>query len=110
MGYDRLVTGEVSAICENGATSGIGVLATYAYDNLGRRTGITRGNGTTTAYTYDNVSRLASLSQDMSGSTYDFTHSFTYNPAGQIASNTRSNDLYAWAGHFNVDRSYTNNG
>ncbi|MBX3564027.1 MAG: RHS repeat-associated core domain-containing protein [Sphingomonas sp.] len=46
----------------------------------------------------------------MSGSTYDFTHSFTYNPAGQIASNTRSNDLYAWAGHFNVDRSYTNNG
>ncbi|MBX3564025.1 MAG: RHS repeat-associated core domain-containing protein [Sphingomonas sp.] len=108
--YDHLVTGEVSAIRENGATSGIGVLATYAYDNLGRRTGITRGNGTTTAYTYDNVSRLASLSQDMSGSTYDFTHSFTYNPAGQIASNTRSNDLYAWAGHFNVDRSYTNNG
>ena len=36
--YDHLVTGEVSAIRENGATSGIGVLATYAYDDLGRRT------------------------------------------------------------------------
>lgn len=108
--YDHLVTGEVSAVRENGATSGVGVLATYAYDNLGRRTGIARGNGSTTSYTYDNVSRLASLSQDMSDSGYDFTHGFTYNPAGQIASATRSNDAYAWGGHFNVDRNYTNNG
>ena len=37
--YDHLVTGEVSAVRENGATSGVGVLATYAYDDLGRRTG-----------------------------------------------------------------------
>ncbi len=27
----------MTAIRENGATSGIGVLATYTYDNLGRR-------------------------------------------------------------------------
>src|SRR5206468_7455134 len=42
---DYLVTGEVSAIRENGATSGVGVLASYAYDNLGRRTSVTLGNG-----------------------------------------------------------------
>ena len=37
--------GAMTAVRENGAASGIGVLATYAYDNLGRRTQLTRGNG-----------------------------------------------------------------
>src|SRR3546814_16443016 len=35
---------------------------------------------------------------------------FTYNPAGQIASVVGSNDAYAWPGHYNVDRSYVING
>jgi YD repeat-containing protein len=35
--FDHLVTGEVSKVRENGATSGVGVLATYAYDDQGRR-------------------------------------------------------------------------
>ena len=108
--YDYNVAGDMTAIRENGATSGAGVLATYQYDNLGRRSSIMRGNGTTTNYGYDAVSRLASLTQDLSGSAYDFTHSFSYNPAGQIASLTRNNDTYAWAGHYNVDRSYGVNG
>jgi RHS repeat-associated protein len=108
--YDYNVTGEVSAIRETGVTSGAGVLATYAYDDLGRRTGVTRGNGTTTSYSYDAVSRLASLTQDLAGTNYDFTNGFSYNPAGQIASTTHSNDVYAWNGHYNVDRSYGTNG
>ncbi|MDT8757592.1 hypothetical protein MZO42_02675 [Sphingomonas psychrotolerans] len=108
--YDYNVTGEMTAIRENGATSGIGVLATYGYDNLGRTLSITRGNGTTTGYGYDAISRLSSLSQDLAGTTYDFTHAFTYNPAGQIATATRSNDTYAWNDHYNVDRSYGANG
>lgn len=33
--YDHLVTGEVTAIRKNGAASGVGVLATFAYDDLG---------------------------------------------------------------------------
>src|SRR3546814_21173762 len=33
--YD--VAGNVTKIRENGATSGVGVLAAYAFDNLGRR-------------------------------------------------------------------------
>jgi hypothetical protein len=36
--YDYLVTGEVSKIRENGATTGVGVLASFGYDDLGRRT------------------------------------------------------------------------
>jgi hypothetical protein len=45
-------------IRENGATTGIGVLATYTYDNLARRTAVTNGNGTTSSYGFDPVSRL----------------------------------------------------
>jgi RHS repeat-associated protein len=108
--YDHSVTGEVTAIRENGATSGAGVLATYGYDDLGRRVSVTRGNGTTTSYGYNGASQLASLTQDLGGSAYDFTNGFSYNPAGQIASLTRSNDAYAWTGHYNVDRDYTLNG
>jgi len=37
--YDRLVTGELWKVRENGASSGVGVLATYSYDDLRRRTG-----------------------------------------------------------------------
>lgn len=47
---DYLVTGDVSYIRENGATSGVGVLAAFAYDDLGRRVSLTRGNGTVTGY------------------------------------------------------------
>jgi len=108
--YDHLVTGEVSAIRENGATSGVGVLATYSYDDLGRRTGITRGNGTTTAYGYDNASRLTSLVHDLSGSTNDLTLGFGYNPANQIASTTRSNDSYAWTAAANRNDASSING
>ncbi len=110
--YDYLVTGEVTVIRENGATSDVGVLATYAYDNLGRRTTLTYGNGTVTTYGADNISRLSSLSHNLDGgtSTNDVTTTFSYTPASQIASQTRTNDLYAWDGHFNVNRGYASNG
>lgn len=108
--YDRLVTGEVTAIRENGAASGIGVLATYAYDDLGRRTGITRGNGTSSTYGFDNISRLSSLAHDLASTGNDLSLGFSYSPASQIAGTTRSNDGYAWTGSANVDRAYTVNG
>jgi RHS repeat-associated protein len=108
--YDYLVTGEVSAIRENGATSGVGVLATYAYDNLGRRTSLTRGNGTSMIYGYDAVSRLTSLGDDLAGTTYDQALGFSYNPASHITQTTRSNDNYAWGGHGTGSTSSTTNG
>jgi len=108
--YDYLVTGEVSKVRENGATSGVGVLAAYDYDNLGRRTSVTRGNGTSTTYGFDAMSRLTSLSHDLASTTSDVTQTFTFNPASEIISQTRGNDAYAWPGRVNVNRNYTANG
>ena len=104
--YDYDTIGAVTAIRENGGA----VLASYAYDDLGRRTSLTRGNGTATNYSYDPASRLASFAHDFTGTLQDVTSSFTYNTASQIASRTRSNDLFAWNGATALTRAYTNNG
>ena len=109
--YDYLNTGEMIAVRENGATSGAGVLATYGYDDLGQRTNLTRGNGAITTYNYDPVSRLSTLSQDLAGTSADQIQTFpSYNPGGQIMSQTRSNDAYAWTQAVNLNRPYTANG
>ncbi|AGH49274.1 YD repeat-containing protein [Sphingomonas sp. MM-1] len=108
--YDYLVTGEMTAVRESGATSGAGLLATFAYDDRGRRTSLTRGNGTVTSYGYDNASRLSQLTQNLTGTASDFTQTFTYNVGGQLTRQDRSNDLYSWTQHVNLNRSYTVNG
>jgi RHS repeat-associated protein len=107
---DHNLTGEVTAIRENGATSGVGLLATFTYDALGRRTLLTRGNGTTTGYGYDPVSRLAPLTHDLAGTGADVTLGFAYNPASQIFSNARSNDAYGWRGQVAGSTASTANG
>jgi RHS repeat-associated protein len=86
------------------------VLAAFGYDDLGRRTSLTRGNGTSTSYSYDPASRLSQLADNPAGTTHDQTLSFAYNPASQIVSNTRSNDLFAWTGHGSGTTSSTANG
>lgn len=106
--YDR--TGALTQVRENGATSGAGLLATYAYDDLGRRTSVTRGNGVTTTYGWDGGSRLTSLVQNLAGTSQDQTWGFTYNPAGQIMSRSASNDLYAYTANPYLDFDYTING
>lgn len=108
--YDRRVTGELAAVRENGAASGAGVLATYAYNSLGERTGITRGNGGTSSFAYDAVGRLASLSHDLAGTANDVATTFSYTPSSQIASLSRNNTVYAWTQALNVDRPYSING
>ncbi|HZG32422.1 MAG TPA: hypothetical protein VEZ59_04060, partial [Sphingopyxis sp.] len=110
--YDFDVASNVTKIRENGATSGVGVLAAYAYDDVGRRTSVTFGNGSVQSFAYDAASRLDTLTNNLGGSatTHDLVQSFTYNPASQIQSVARSNDAYAWAAHYNVDRSYVADG
>jgi RHS repeat-associated protein len=109
--YDRLVTGELDKVRLNGAISGSGVLATFGYDDLGNRTSLARGNGLMTTYTYDAVSRLTSLAHDLAGTTSDVTiGTITYNPASQIHLAPKSNDAYAWTGHYNLNRPYTSDG
>ena len=108
--YDYDSAGEIVAVRENGATSGVGVLASYAYDDLGRRTSLTRGNGTTTTYGYNAAGQLVSLAHDLAGTAYDQAWTYGYNPAGQIVTRTSSNDLYAWTGAVAVARPYASNG
>ncbi len=102
--------GAVTAIRENGAASGAGVLATFVYDSRGRRESLTRGNGVVTNYGYDNVSRLETLTQNLAGTSHDQTLTFGYNPASQITSRTSTNGAYAWSGLYTVDRAYAING
>jgi RHS repeat-associated protein len=92
--YEYRATGEMAAIRENGGA----VLASFGYDELGRRTGIARGNGTVTSYGYDAASRLKTLAQELAGAEGDAATTFRHNPAMQIASETRSNDRYQWTG------------
>jgi RHS repeat-associated protein len=126
--YDYDALGQVAKIRENGATSGVGILATYAYDSLGRRSSITRGNGTVTSYSFDAASRLTGFTHDLAGISHDglwgqvfgvdpgfgyiaaYGTPFAYNPAGQLTEIVRYNDAYAWAGHYNIDRLYGSNG
>ena len=68
------------------------VVASFGYDALGARTSVSRPNGAATSYVPDALERLQSLTQDLSGTSYDLTASYAYNPAGQIASRTSSND------------------
>ncbi len=64
----------------------------YAYDPIGRPTQFKLQTSTNGSF--------ALLSK------WDYT----YNPASQISTVTRSNDSFAWTAHANVDRNYTTNG
>jgi RHS repeat-associated protein len=116
--YDYDSAYRITKIRENGATTGVGVLASYAYDTLGRRSGITYGNGTSRAYEYDAVNRSTGLQVNLSGTTNDLIigkigtigTAIAYNPASQITSLARSNDAYAYTGRYNANRGYTRNG
>lgn len=101
-GYDN--TGAMTTIIENIGLS----LASYEYDNLGQRKRRLLGNGTSTTYDYDPASRLSAL--NLNGGGQPNATTFGWNPAGQIASRTGSNDAYAYTGHYNIDRGYGVNG
>lgn len=94
--YDYDLTGAVTAISQNPATSGSDVLVTYAYDDYGRRTSITRYNGVTTTYSYDGSTRLSSLAHDLASTGSDQTLSYTYNAANQQLTRTGTNSSYVY--------------
>lgn len=108
--YDYDVTGAMTKVRENGAASGVGVLATNSYDDLGRRTSIARGNGASTTYGFDAASRLTSLAHDPAGTAYDQTWTFTFNPAGQIMLASATNAAWNWSYGVDTSDAYTANG
>lgn len=104
--YDRDATGAVTAIRENGATSGIGVLATYTYNNLGQISTINRGNGIGTIYGYDSHGRMTSLAH---GGAANVTFGYSWTPSDQIADRTVSNSAYNYVTGVG-ETSYTRDG
>jgi RHS repeat-associated protein len=83
---------------ENGASSGAGLLADYAYDTLGRRSALARagGAGAPSTYGYDPGSRLTSLVQNFSGTSSDLTLGFDYTDANQLEWREISNPSYSY--------------
>jgi RHS repeat-associated protein len=109
--YDRDIYEEVTAIRENGGVSGVGVLATYIYDDLAQLTNVSRGNGVSTSYGYDGLSRLSQLSHTLVSGAYNQTIDInTRDAAGQITKRTFSNSAYEWTGAYTVTRGYAPNG
>ncbi|WP_434129721.1 RHS repeat domain-containing protein [Methylocaldum sp. GT1BB] len=102
--YDAL--NRPTAIKELGTTS----LASYAYDDLSRRTTVTLGNGTTTSYGYSAQSALSSLGHNLAGTAQDLTYTYTRNQVQAITGLSWSNDAYQWGGAANGTKSYTANG
>ncbi|TCM12142.1 RHS repeat-associated protein [Novosphingobium sp. PhB165] len=114
--YDN--AGGLTRVAENGATSGIGVLAQFSYDALGSRSSVAYGNGTSRTYAWDPIGRLSGLQIDLAGTTGDLVigkigavgSEISYNPASQIMGLSRSNDAYAFGGIYNGSRAYAANG
>jgi RHS repeat-associated protein len=96
--YDAL--NRMTQVAENGAISGPGVLAVYAYDPLSRRTGVNRGNGGSSAYSYNapGGSLLAGITHTMpaAGAGDNVSLGFTYTSAEQLLTRTSSNTVYDW--------------
>jgi RHS repeat-associated protein len=95
---------------ENSVTSGLGLLADYTYDAIGRRTGVIAGNGTSQGFAYDLASRPATHSINLSGTVQDNESTYSYNNASQIISRALSNDIYRYLPPQAASQTYVANG
>ena len=112
--YKRDHLGRVTNIYEGTAQVAADQLIQVTYDSRGLVDQVQRatsGNAFLADFTFDPVGRLSILVHDVAAGTVDdLIISQTFSVAGQITSQTRSNDSYSWNGHENVDRHYTTNG
>jgi RHS repeat-associated protein len=103
--YDYDAAGQMTAVREAGST----ILASFLYDNLGRRVKIVRLNLGTTDYGYDAASRLQTLAQDLGNTAQDVSWTFGHDAAGQVNSRDSANSNYEWNGG-GATRTYGVNG
>jgi RHS repeat-associated protein len=88
-GYNDL--GWLESVTDSGGQS----LATYVHDVEGRVRQIARGDGGSSTYAYDAGPQPSGLTLDLPGSIWDQTYGFTYNAAGQLKEELRTNDRYS---------------
>ena len=101
--YDVLQ--RVTSISVGGST-----IASYGYDQYGRRSTVARngGTGAGTTYGYDGADRINSLAQSLTGSGA-VTWTMAYDPSSAIVSREASNTSYLWHGGA-VSTAYAANG
>jgi len=106
--YTYNTVGDLTSIKENGVTA----LATFTYDNAGRRTTLTRSNGGVTSYAYNTASWLTDLANNPAPANSSFNNFTTlaYNPAGQITTRTRTNANFAYTPPGTFSDAYASNG
>jgi RHS repeat-associated protein len=85
-------------------------MAAFAYTPAAQLGSFLRRFGDSTSYGYDGVGRLASLEDAFGLGSGNTRSDFLYTPAGQLRSEARSNDNYAWTGGVAVSRDYARNG
>jgi len=82
-----------------------------SYRANGILSGQSRCNGASTWTSRDGVGRLNGLGHYYgAGGAGDVLWLYEHNAASQIRSVNRDNDIYAWTGHYAVNRTYTTNG
>ena len=109
--YDLL--GRMTAIGEDGATSGVGLLAQYTYDSFGRLQHTTfAGDQNTLAqgFLYGGDSRPSITGYGFADSSKNLQSWVTYNAAGGIKVRAFTNDLYDWSSTAAVQQGYGING
>lgn len=107
-GYDGI--DRLTAIYE-GATYQI-YGASFNAQGLRQNSGLRAGAVTdSSSYSFDGIDRLTSRTTNFPiGFGPYLTFDYGYNPASQLITRTRSNDLYAFGQYRNASRSYTRNG
>jgi YD repeat-containing protein len=96
--YDYDAANRLIRVRENGATTGTGVLASYAYGPLDERASLTRGNGTAATYTYDPIARLTGLTQGAAAGSPASIQTLSYSPASQLVALSQQTAAYVWTG------------
>ena len=85
------------------------IMTAVSYYPSGELYYFARRFGDNSAYGYDGGGRLAMRADGFAGGIGDTRSDYLYNPAGQLASEARTNDDYAWKGSVAVAREYASN-
>ncbi|HEX8626378.1 MAG TPA: RHS repeat-associated core domain-containing protein [Allosphingosinicella sp.] len=85
-------------------------MTVFHYDRASHLYYFGRRWGTATVYERDAIGRPSLIQNAFGNAAADTISTFTYNPASQLRTETRTNDAYAWTQNVAFDRPYSANG